>query len=110
MEAYCPVLSAAAAKNWPCLLATQAGAWAGRRRPMTLYRQSYADRIEAESSAFRVRWCTKTLAAGAGRTLNITLGDALYAYAVTGSAFANLMVLVAPHLEIFPRCLFHGKG
>jgi hypothetical protein len=65
---------------------------------MTLYRQSYTDRLEAESSAFRVRRHTKTFAAGAVRTLNPTLADALYAYAVTG------------HLEIFPRCLFHGKG
>jgi hypothetical protein len=59
---------------------------------MTLYRQSYADRLETGSSAFRVRRRTKTLAAGAVRTLNLTLADALYAYAVTGSAFATLMV------------------
>jgi hypothetical protein len=73
---------------------------------MTLYRQSYADRLAAESSALRVR--RRTLAAGAVRTLNLTLAEALYAYAVTGSAFATLMVLVAPHLEIFLG--FHGKG
>ena len=77
---------------------------------MTLYRQSYADRLEAESSAFLVGRRAKTLAAGAVRTLNLTLADALYAYAVTGSAFATLMLLVAAHLEIFLRCLFHGKG
>jgi hypothetical protein len=76
---------------------------------MTLYRQSYADRLEAESSAFRVRRRTKTLAAGAVRTLNLTLADALYAYAVTGSAFATLMALAAPHLDVFLRCLFHGN-
>jgi len=35
---------------------------------------------------------------------------AVYAYAVTGSAFATLTMLVAPHLEMFLRCLFHGKG
>jgi hypothetical protein len=29
---------------------------------------------------------------------------------VTGSAFVTLTVLVAPHLEIFQRGLFHGKG
>ena len=76
---------------------------------MTLYRQSYAGRLEAESSVFHVRRRTKTLAAGAVGTLNLILADALYAYAVTGSAFATLMVLVAPHLEIFLRCLFHGR-
>jgi hypothetical protein len=77
---------------------------------MTFYRQSYADRHEAESSTLRVRRRTKTLAAGAVRTLKLSLADPLYAYAVTGSAFATLMVLVAPHLEIFLRCHFHGKG
>jgi hypothetical protein len=77
---------------------------------MTFYRQSYGDRLEAASSTFRGRRPTKTLAARAVRTLKLTLADALYAYAVTGSAFATLMVLVAPHLEIFLRCLFHGKG
>jgi hypothetical protein len=74
---------------------------------MTLYRQSYADRLEAE---FLVGRRAKTLAAGAARTLNLTLAEALHAYAVTGSAFATLLLLVAPHLEIFLRCLFHGKG
>jgi hypothetical protein len=77
---------------------------------MTLHRQCYADRIEIEPSAFRVRLRTITVAAGAVRTLKLTLADAVYAYAVTGSAFATLTMLVAPHLEMFLRCLFHGKG
>jgi hypothetical protein len=42
--------------------------------------------------------------------LNLTVADALYAYAVTGSAFATVMVLAAPHLEVFVRCIFPGKG
>jgi hypothetical protein len=57
-----------------------------------------------------VRRHTKTLAAGAIRTLNLTLADALHAYAVTGGAFATLMMLLAPHLEIVLHCSFHGKG
>jgi hypothetical protein len=77
---------------------------------MTLYRQSYADRLEAEPSAFPVGRRTKTLTAGAVRAFKLTLADAVYAYAVTGSAFATLTMLVAPHLEMFLRCLFHGKG
>jgi hypothetical protein len=82
----------------------------GRRRPMTDHRQSYADHYEALSSAFRSRRRTKSVVAGAVRTLNLTVADALYAYAVTGSAFSTLMVLAAPHLEVFVRCIFHGKG
>ena len=77
---------------------------------MTHHRQSYADRYEALSSAFRSRRPTKSFVAGAVRTLNLTVADALYAYAVTGSAFATLVVLAAPHVEVFMRCIFHGKG
>ncbi len=77
---------------------------------MTPYGQSYADRYEAPSSAFRSRRRAKSVVAGAVRTLNLTVADALYTYAVTGSAFATLLVLAAPHLEVFLRCLFHGKG
>jgi hypothetical protein len=77
---------------------------------MTNYRQSCADRYEAPSSAFRSRRHTKSVVVGAVRMLNLTIADALYAYAVTGSAFATVMVLAAPHLEVFVRCIFHGKG
>jgi hypothetical protein len=76
---------------------------------MTPYRQSYAARYGAPSSAFRSRRRTKSVVAGAVRTLNQTVADALYAYSVTGSAFATVMVLAAPHLEVLLRCIFHGK-
>jgi len=77
---------------------------------MTDHKQSSADRYEAPSSAFRARRRTNSVVAGAVRSLNLTVADALYAYAVTGSAFATLMVLAAPHLEVFVRCVFYGKG
>jgi hypothetical protein len=76
---------------------------------MTPYRQSYAARYEAPSPTFRARRRTKSVVAGAVRTLNQAVADALYAYAVTGSAFATVMVLAAPHLEVLLRCIFHGK-
>jgi hypothetical protein len=50
------------------------------------------------------------VAARAVQALSAATADALYAYAVTGSAFATLMALAAPHLDVFLRCLFHGKG
>ena len=50
------------------------------------------------------------LAARAIQALSVATADALYAYAVTGSAFANLIALAAPHLDVFLRCFFHGKG
>jgi hypothetical protein len=77
---------------------------------MTPNRQSYADCYQAPSSAFRFRRHTKNVVAGAVRTLNLTVADALYAYAVTGSAFATLVLPAAPHLEVFMRGVFHGKG
>jgi hypothetical protein len=77
---------------------------------MTDYRQSSADHDEALSSTFHSGRRTNSVVAGAVRSLNLTVADALYAYAVTGSAFATLMVLAAPHLEVFVRCVFHAKG
>jgi len=77
---------------------------------MTNYRQSYADRYEAPSSAFGSRRRTESIVARVVRMLSLAIADALYAYAVTGSAFATLVVLAAPHIEVFMRCIFHGKG
>jgi hypothetical protein len=77
---------------------------------MTTYGRSYADRSQAMSSALRIRRRTEAAVAGAVRTLKLTVADALYAYAVTGSAFATVMVLAAPHPEVFMRCFFQGKG
>jgi hypothetical protein len=73
-------------------------------------RQSYADRYEAPLSVLRSRQRTQSIVAGAVRMVNLTVADAFYAYAVTGSAFATVMLLAAPRLEAFARCLFHGKG
>jgi hypothetical protein len=76
---------------------------------MTPYRQSYADRYEAPPSAFRSRRRANSVVAEAVRTLNLTVADALYAYAVTGSAFATLLVLAAPHLELLCAASSMGK-
>src|SRR5271169_7019044 len=82
----------------------------GRRQPMTPYRNSYADHHEALSSASPSKRRAKSVVTGAVRTLNLIVDDTLYAYAMTGSAFATLLVLAAPHLEVFVRCIFHGKA
>jgi uncharacterized membrane protein YeiB len=67
---------------------------------MTNHGQSCADRDETRSAAFRARRHTKRVVAGVVRTFNLTVADALYAYALTGSAFATLMVIAAPHLDV----------
>jgi hypothetical protein len=76
---------------------------------MTHHGQLHTDRAQAASFGRRSRRI-RTFAAGTVRTLNLTVADALYAYALTGSAFATLLVLAAPHLEVVLRCIFHGKG
>jgi hypothetical protein len=77
---------------------------------MINYGQSCADRYEVPSSAFGAKRRTESVVARAVRMLNLTIADALYAYAVTGSAIATLVVLAAPHAEVFMRCTFNGKG
>src|SRR5258708_26306522 len=54
-ERYCPLLSATAAENWPCLLTTQAGCLGRGRRPMTLNDRFYADRPTASRNVPRAR-------------------------------------------------------
>ena len=77
---------------------------------MTPYGQSCANCHETLPPALASERRAKSVVAGAFRTLNLTVADALYAYAVTGSALATPSVLAALHLEVFARCIFHGKG
>jgi len=52
----------------------------------------------------------KALALETVQTLSGTTRDALFAYAMTGSAVASLAIIAAPHLEMLLRCIFHGRG
>jgi hypothetical protein len=42
--------------------------------------------------------------------LTETVRNALLAYAMTGSAVANLAIIAAPHFEVLLRCLFRARG
>lgn len=44
------------------------------------------------------------------QTLTETTREALFAYAMTGSAVASLAIIAAPYLEVLLRCVFHGRG
>jgi hypothetical protein len=57
-----------------------------------------------------LRTRAKTVALETVQTLSGTARDALFAYAMTGSAVASLTVIAAPHLEMLLRCVFHGRG
>jgi hypothetical protein len=72
---------------------------------MTLNDRFHADCPAASRNGPR----TRALTARAVQTLSAATADALFAHAVTGSAFATVMALVAPHLDVFLRCLFHAK-
>jgi len=52
----------------------------------------------------------KAVALQAIRTLSGAARNALFAYAMTGSAVASLAIIAAPHLEMLLRCAFHGRG
>jgi hypothetical protein len=52
----------------------------------------------------------KAAALQAIQTLSGTARDALFAYAMTGSAVASLAIIAAPHLEMLLRCAVHGRG
>jgi hypothetical protein len=52
----------------------------------------------------------KAVALEAIQTLSGTARDALFAYAMTGSAVASLAILAGPHLDMLLRCVFHGRG
>ncbi len=52
----------------------------------------------------------KAVALETVQTLSGTARDALFAYAMTGSAVASLAIITAPHLEMLLRCVFHGRG
>jgi hypothetical protein len=51
----------------------------------------------------------KAVASEAVQTLSATARDALFAYAMTGSAVASLAIIVAP-LEMLLRCAAGGRG
>ncbi|WFU39158.1 hypothetical protein QA640_32970 [Bradyrhizobium sp. CB82] len=58
----------------------------------------------------RAAWLAKAVALQTIHPLSATARDALFAYAMTGSAVASLGIIAAPHLEVLLRCVFHGRG
>lgn len=52
----------------------------------------------------------KAIALKGAQSLSGTASDALFAYAMTGSAVASLAIVAAPHFEVLLRCIFQGRG
>jgi hypothetical protein len=72
---------------------------------------------ELQSAGFRAAgavWIrsirAKAAASETVRIISATARDALFAYAMTGSALASLAIVVAPHLDMLLRCAAHGRG
>ena len=63
----------------------------------------------ASTAASRVNQA-KAVVVETVQTLTETTREALFAYAMTGSAVASLAIIAAPHLEVLLRCVFHGRG
>jgi hypothetical protein len=61
-------------------------------------------------SARPTRQGEKAIALETAQTLSGTLRNALFAYAMTGSAVASLVIIAAPHLSVLLHCIFHGRG
>jgi hypothetical protein len=52
----------------------------------------------------------KAIVVEAVRTLSGTGRDALFAYAMTGSAAASVAIIAAPHFDVLLRGIVHGRG
>ena len=52
----------------------------------------------------------KAVVLEAAEALSGTARDVLWAYAMTGSAIASIVIVAAPHFEVLVRCIFQGRG
>jgi hypothetical protein len=80
------------------------------RQAMSTYQDLTAMTIRSAGAASRGTVRAKAIALETVQTLSGTVRDALFAYAMTGSAVASLAIIAAPHFEVLLRCVFHGRG
>lgn len=79
------------------------------REAVTTYQHPIATPVRRASVDPRCMARVKTVALQAAQTLSEVLREALFAYAMTGSAVASLAILAAPHLEVLLRCVLSGS-
>ncbi|MFB9263787.1 hypothetical protein ACFFWD_11480 [Bradyrhizobium erythrophlei] len=77
---------------------------------MSSHEHSIAMRVRSAGAGVSGTTRAKAAAIELIQTLSGTARDALFAYAMTGSAVASLAIIAAPHLEMLLRCVFHGRG
>jgi hypothetical protein len=77
---------------------------------MSTHEQSIATPVRSPGAGSSRMTRAKATALEAVQTLSGTARDALFAYAMTGSAVASLAIIAAPHLEMALHCVFPGRG
>jgi hypothetical protein len=106
-ERYRSALSALVGENRASLWASKCSS---KERVMSTREHFFAMSVRAAHAGLSSVTRTKAVALQAIQTLTGTARDALFAYAMTGSAVASLAIIAAPHLEMLLRCAFHGRG
>jgi hypothetical protein len=96
-------------ENWPSLRASERLSGKGEKA-MSTHEHPIAMRVQSAGAGSSSRTRAKAVALQAIQILNGMARDALFAYAMTGSAVASLAIIAAPHLEMLLRCVFHGRG
>jgi hypothetical protein len=96
-------------ENWPSLDASERLPGKGEKA-MSTYEHPIAMPVRSAGAGSSRMTRAKAAALQAIQTLSGTARDALFAYAMTGSAVASLAIIAAPHLEMLLRCVFHGRG
>lgn len=77
---------------------------------MALYEDPIASPAERTAANFRSVARARAVARAAIPALSGIAKEALFAYAMTGSAVASLAIIAVPHLEVLLRCVLHGRG
>jgi hypothetical protein len=77
---------------------------------MTTHEHPIAMRVRSVGAGSSRMTRAKAGALETVQTLSGAATDAMFAYAMTGSAVASLAIIAAPHLEMLLRCVLHGRG
>jgi hypothetical protein len=77
---------------------------------MNIYEDQIAMPVRTSTASSRGMARAKAVVLEAAEALSGTARDALWAYAMTGSAIASIVIVAAPHFEVLARCIFHGRG
>jgi hypothetical protein len=96
-------------ENWPSLDASERLPGKGEKA-MSTHEHPIAMPVRSADVGSSPMTRARAVALETLQTLSETARDALFAYAMTGSAVASLAIITAPHLEMLLRCMFHGRG